>query len=90
MVLDRELATYAGVDLATASQHIRAAVGGLVVSSLRWGTEEVDVTIRFPESDESELEQLKRIEVPNTRKGLVPLHKIAHFEQHSGIHHYPS
>ncbi|MFW2371481.1 MAG: efflux RND transporter permease subunit [Gammaproteobacteria bacterium] len=85
VVLDKELATYAGVDLATASQHIRAAVGGLVVSSLRWGTEEVDVTIRFPESGENELEQLKQIEVPNSRKGLVPLYKIAHFEQHSGF-----
>ena len=85
VVLDRELATYAGVDLATAAQHIRAAVGGLVVSSLRWGTEEVDVTIRFPETGEAELEQLKQIEVPNTRRGLVPLHKIAHFEEHSGF-----
>ncbi|MCW8955943.1 MAG: efflux RND transporter permease subunit, partial [Gammaproteobacteria bacterium] len=85
VVLDRELATYAGIDLATASQHVRAAVGGLVVSNIRKGTEEIDVTIRFPETGAAELEQLKNILIPNSRNGLVPLHKIAHLEQHPGF-----
>lgn len=60
VVLDRNLATYAGVDLATAATHIRAAVGGLVVSTIRRGTEEIDVTIRFPKNGTNELEQLKK------------------------------
>ncbi|MCW8910600.1 MAG: efflux RND transporter permease subunit, partial [Gammaproteobacteria bacterium] len=85
VTLDRELATYAGVDLATASQHIRAAVGGLVVSHIRKGTEEVDVTIRYPENSESELEQLKNLLIPNKRDGLVPLYRISKFEEHSGF-----
>ncbi|MCW9012439.1 MAG: efflux RND transporter permease subunit [Gammaproteobacteria bacterium] len=85
VVLDRGLATYAGVDLATASKQIRAAVGGLVVSNLRRGTEEIDVTIRFPEKDVDELKQLKDLLIPNNRNGLIPLHKIARFEQHDGF-----
>ncbi|MDH5736304.1 MAG: efflux RND transporter permease subunit, partial [Gammaproteobacteria bacterium] len=85
VVLNRELATYAGVDLATASQHVRAAVGGLVVSTIRKGTEEVDVTIRFPENNTDELQQLKELLIPNKRDGLVPLHKIAYFEEHPGF-----
>ena len=85
VVLNRELATYAGVDLATASQHVRAAVGGLVVSNIRRGTEEVDVTIRFPENKDNEIKMLNQLLVPNKRDGLVPLHKIASLEQHSGF-----
>ncbi len=85
VVLKRELATYAGVDLASASSHIRAATGGLVVSSVRQGTEEIDVTLRFPDTVEDELEQLKQVQVPNNRGGLVPLHKIADFTQYDGF-----
>lgn len=83
VVLDRELATYAGVDLATASTHVRAAVGGLVVSTIRRGTEEIDVTIRYPENNE--LEQLRNILIPNKKEGLIPLHKISSFEHHEGF-----
>jgi len=75
--VNRELATYAGVNLASISQHIRAAVGGLVVSNIRKGTEEIDVTIRFPENGSSDLEQLKKLRIPNKRGGYVPLFKIA-------------
>ena len=85
VVLDRKLATYAGVNLATASNHVRAAVGGLVVSTIRRGTEEVDVTIRFPDGAGDELEQLRSIEIPNNRDGLIPLYKIAHFEEYEGF-----
>ena len=85
VVLDRELATYAGVDLATAATHVRAAVGGLVVSNIRRGTEEIDVTIRYPASENNELNQLKNILIPNKKNGLIPLHKIAKFEQHDGF-----
>ncbi len=83
--LDRQLATYAGVDLATAAQHIRAATGGLTVSSLHQGTEEVDVTIRYPSGQQRELKQLRQLLIPNHHQGLIPLHKIASFEQVDGF-----
>jgi multidrug efflux pump subunit AcrB len=85
VVLDRELATYAGIDLATAAQQVRAAVGGLVVSNIRKGTEEIDVTIRFPKTGAAELEQLNNLLIPNNRDGLVPLHKIARLQQSPGF-----
>jgi multidrug efflux pump subunit AcrB len=84
VVLDRALATYAGVDLATAARHVRAAVGGLVVSTTRRGTEEIDVTIRYPENGARELLQLKSLLVPNRRGGLVPLARLARFEERMG------
>ncbi len=65
VVMDKELATYAGVNLATASSIIRAASGGLVVSYVHQGSEEVDITIRYPESQKGGLEMLKSIQIPN-------------------------
>lgn len=85
VVLDRKSAMYAGVDLANAARHIRAASGGLVVSKIRHGTEEINVTIRFPEKGAGELDQLKKILITNNRGGIIPLQSIAHFEQHEGF-----
>jgi len=82
--LDRQLASYAGIDLDIVSRHVRAAADGLVVSTIRKGTEEIDVTIRFPSKGMQELEQVKHVLIPNNRGGLVPLHKIATLEQHQG------
>jgi len=82
--LDRQLASYAGIDLDIVSRHVRAAADGLVVSTIRKGTEEIDVTIRFPSKGMQELEQIKNVLIPNNRGGLVPLHKIARLEQHQG------
>lgn len=83
-VLDRNMASYAGVDLTTAASHIRAAVGGLVVSSIRRGEEKINVTIRYPEDRKHNLENLRQLLIPNDHGGLIPLHKIARFEKHQG------
>jgi len=85
IILDRKLATYAGVNLASASSLIRAASGGLVVSSVRHGTEEIDVTIRFPNSTVNEYQQLKELLIPNNKGGLIPLEKIANIESKRGL-----
>jgi len=84
VVFDRALAAYAGVDLATAANHVRAAVGGLRVATTRRGTEEVDITIRFPNLDH-ELPNLKSILIPNQRGGLVPITKLAKFVETQGL-----
>ncbi|MDH5231181.1 MAG: efflux RND transporter permease subunit [Gammaproteobacteria bacterium] len=83
VVLNRSLAAYAGVDLLTAASHVRAAVGGLRVGTIRRGTEEIDLTIRFPETRD-QLKMVKQLNIPNQRGGLVPLAKIAKFEENDG------
>jgi multidrug efflux pump subunit AcrB len=84
VVLDRTRAAYADVDLATVARHVRAAVGGLVVSTTRRGTEEIDVTIRYPEDTLNPLRQLGGLLIPNQQGGLVPLSRIARFEESPG------
>jgi len=84
IVLDRKLAAFAGVDLATAATHIRAAFDGLRISTLKRGKEEVDVTIRYPESAQRDTDTLMHLEIPNLRGGLVPLFRVAHIDKQPG------
>jgi len=85
VVMNRALAAYAGVDLLTAANHVRAAVGGLVVSTTRRGTEEVDITIRYPEDGVNDIRQLRQLLVSNSRGGLVPLERVAKLEERPGF-----
>ena len=84
VVLDRSLAAYAGVNLATAASHIRATVDGLRVSTTRYGTEEVDVTIRYPETLD-DINSLQSLQIPNNRGGLIPLSSISKFDEKAGF-----
>lgn len=83
VILDKSLATYAGVNLATAASHVRAAVDGLRVTTTRYGTEEIDVTIRYPD-DVEDIEALQSLKIPNSRGGLIPLSSIAKFDEQTG------
>jgi len=84
IVMDRKLAAYAGVDLVTVSTHIRAAFDGLRVSTIKRGKEEVNVTIRYPEQAQRDINTLMQLEIPNKRGGLVPLFRIAKVENRPG------
>ena len=83
VVLNKKLSAYSGVNLATAASHIRASVDGLRVTTTRYGTEEVDVTIRYPENIE-DIQALQSLTVPNNRGGLIPLSTIAEFKEETG------
>ncbi len=86
IIFDRTMAAYAGIDLATAGSHIRAAVDGLRVATTRWGTDEVDITIRFPETTyQQQLRQLQELQIPNSRGGMITLNKVAKFYEHKGF-----
>lgn len=83
---DRSIAAYAGIDLSTAVTHIRAAVDGLRVTTTRWGSDEVDITIRFPETSyEQQLRQLETLQIPNSRGGMVTINKVAKFVEYDGF-----
>lgn len=83
VVLDKGLAAYAGVNLSTAAAHVRATVDGLRVTTTRYGTEEVDVTIRYP-SDYDDVKALQTLKIPNNKGGLIPLSSIAKFDEKIG------
>lgn len=84
IVLDRDKAAYAGVNLSTVALHIKAAFDGVRVSTIKRGKEEVDVTVRYPEAAQHSLETLMNLVVPGRTGGLVPMHAIAHVERKQG------
>ncbi|MDQ6979969.1 MAG: efflux RND transporter permease subunit [Ghiorsea sp.] len=83
--VDRKLAAYANIDLATIATSIRAAFDGIPVSTLKQGVEEVDVTIRFPEIAQQNVHTLEQLLIPNRQGGLVPLEKVATFKEVPGL-----
>ena len=83
VILDKNLAAYAGVNLAVAATHIRASVDGLKVTTTRYGAEEVDVTIRYP-ADIDDFNALQNLKIPNNRGGLIPLSSVAQFDEKIG------
>jgi len=83
--LDRKLAAYAGVNLATVATHIKAAFDGLRVSTLNRGKEEVDVTLRYPERFQRHVQTLKKLGIPNRTGGLTPLGAFARFVTLPGV-----
>ena len=85
VVVNRALATYAGVPLSTIASHIRAAVGGLRVATTRRGTEEIDITVRYPTDPARQREYLENLLITNTRGGLIPLKEIATLEENPGF-----
>ncbi len=85
VVVNRALATYAGVPLSTIASHVRAAVGGLRVATTRRGTEEIDITVRYPANPAKQREYLENLLISNTRGGLIPLKEIAKLEEQPGF-----
>ncbi|MBF0281172.1 MAG: efflux RND transporter permease subunit [Zetaproteobacteria bacterium] len=83
--LDREKAAYAKIDLSTVATHVRVAYDGLPVSTLKRGNEEIDVTLRFSSSDQTHLDTLKNLQIPNALGGLIPLYKVATFTEEPGV-----
>jgi len=83
--VDRKLAAYANIDLASIATSVRAAFDGIPVSTLKQGVEEVDVTIRFPEQAQQNVHTLEQLLIPNRQGGLVPLEKVATFKQVPGL-----
>jgi multidrug efflux pump subunit AcrB len=85
VVVNRALATYAGVPLSTIASHVRAAVGGLRVATTRRGTEEIDITVRYPVNPAKQRDYLENLLISNTRGGLIPLKEVARLEEHPGF-----
>ncbi len=84
VILDRALAAYARVDLATVASHVRAAVDGLTVTHIRRGSEEIDVVVTLPKPEGDQSRVLDELEIPNERGALVPLAKIARVVEEPG------
>ncbi len=73
-----------GLTVADIAQNVRIAYDGEVVTSVRYGDEDVDFRVLFLEEVRKEPEMLKDFLIPNNRGRLIPLKDVATLETQPG------
>ena len=80
-----------GISVADVAQNVRIAYDGEVVTSVRYGDEDVDFRVIFSEKVRQSPDYLKKLMLPNKNGYLTPLGQLARFETVPGpsnIHHF--
>lgn len=85
VMVDEQAARRAKVGFADVGRTVRYAFAGGRATSIKTTEEEVDVLVRLPESARHNLSTLDALVVENTQGDLVPLRRIATFEQAPGV-----
>ncbi|MCB0326518.1 MAG: efflux RND transporter permease subunit [Bdellovibrionales bacterium] len=67
------------------AQTLRIAFDGQVVTTTRYGDDDVEFRLMLTHENQSNQETLRKISVPNSLGQLIPLGKVAHFEEMQGI-----
>ena len=73
------------------ARNVRLAFDGEVVTSVRYGDEDVDFRVLFEKSARSSLDTLADLVVPNTRGEFIRLEEVAEFALEAGpsnVYHY--
>jgi multidrug efflux pump subunit AcrB len=85
-----KLARY-GLTVADIARNMRIAYDGEVVTSVRYGDEDVDFRLIFQEEYREDVDFLRNIPVPNYQGRLIPLGDVAQFVTEPGpasVRHY--
>lgn len=69
-----------GLTVADVAQNVRIAYDGEVVTSVRYGDEDVDFRVLFEEKARKRLDYIRRLPVPNRQGRLIPLKEVAGLE----------
>ncbi len=73
-----------GLTMADIAQNVRIAYDGEVVTSVRYGEEDVDFRVLFEEKARRQLDYMKKLPVPNRMGRLIPLSDVARLETGPG------
>ena len=80
-----------GITVADVAQNVRIAYDGEVVTSVRYGDEDVDFRVIFSDKARKHPDYLRRISLPNKGGNLTSLGQLASFKSAPGpstFHHY--
>lgn len=81
IIVDEERAAYYGFDIFQIASFIRTAFDGTVATKFRDDDEEIDVIVKFTESEINSLESFDKIKIPVPENGtLIPLKDIVKLE----------
>lgn len=84
IVVNEEKASQAFLSIRDIATTVRNALDGGVATKIRKTDEEIDVIVRYPESEVDTREIFDYIQIPNRFGSLVPLKKIAKLEENRG------
>lgn len=80
-----------GLTVADISSNIRIAYDGQVVTSVRYGEEDVSFRVIIEEKARKNLDYLRKMLIPNTMGRMIPLYEVSSLDIGPGtssIHHY--
>ena len=80
-----------GLTVADVAQNIRIAYDGQVVTSVRYGDEDVDFRVMMSEQARQSQQYLNNLQIPNDKGRLIPLSEVARLRSgpgHSDYRHY--
>ncbi|MEN6427335.1 MAG: efflux RND transporter permease subunit [Phycisphaerales bacterium] len=83
--VDRRVATLLGVNTATVGNFLKMAIFGTKVGTYRQFNDEYDITVRLPLQDRVNIDDLYRLQIPNTTGQSVPLSSLGRFEYKGGF-----
>lgn len=83
--VDRRRAMLLGVNTAVIGNFLKTAIFGREVGIYRQFNDEYDITIRLPENQRTNIEDLLRLRVPNALGKAVPLSSLGYFKYISGF-----
>ncbi|NQU76634.1 MAG: efflux RND transporter permease subunit [Planctomycetes bacterium] len=84
-VPDRQRAMLLNVNTNLIGQFLKTAVFGMKVSIYRQFNDEYDITVRLPVTQRESIDELFRLQVPNSHGDPVPLSSLGRFEYRGGL-----
>ena len=83
--VDRERAKALGLNSAIIGGFLKVCIFGAKVGTFREFTDDYDITIRLPESQRVNIDDMLRLRVPNTAGRAVPLSSLGQFTYSPGL-----
>jgi len=91
IVAKRDKLARAGLTIADIAQNIRIAYDGQIVTSVRYGVEDVDFRVSLQAKARKSLDYLSELLIPNKKGRLIPLGEVSSFKTSPGptnFYHY--
>ncbi|MEA2030063.1 MAG: efflux RND transporter permease subunit [candidate division Zixibacteria bacterium] len=91
IVANRDKLARADLTIADIAQNIRIAYDGQIVTSVRYGEEDVDFRVSLQAKARKSLEYLSQLLIPNKKGRLIPLGEVSDFKTGPGptnFYHY--
>ena len=83
--VDRDRAKALGLSTAIIGNYLKVSIFGAKVGTFREFTDEYDITVRLPESQRVNIDDMLRLRVPNLTGGPVPLSSLGSFSYSPGL-----